>query len=80
MERRSSLRRPIHHDAQLRLDGGAIWPCVIADYCSEGMFLKFSLSASVAIESDLSASTRRTFTILFTGSRDQHFELLISWP
>ena len=43
MERRSSLRKPIHLDAIVRLEGGAKWPCIVADYCDQGMFLKFSM-------------------------------------
>jgi len=75
MERRSSLRKPIHHDAVLRLEGGAKWPCIIADYCSEGMFLKFSIGASKAIESDLQLGSGRTFTILFSGRTGVEFAI-----
>jgi EAL domain-containing protein (putative c-di-GMP-specific phosphodiesterase class I) len=39
-ERRSSIRRPIHHEAILHLASYHV-PCVIADYCPDGMFLKF---------------------------------------
>ena len=40
-ERRSSIRRPIHHEAILHLGDIHHVPCVIADYCPDGMFLKF---------------------------------------
>lgn len=40
-ERRSSIRRPIHHEAMLHLGSTHHVPCVIADYCPDGMFLKF---------------------------------------
>ncbi|KZY79595.1 hypothetical protein A3741_06640 [Oleiphilus sp. HI0069] len=40
-ERRSSIRRPIHHEAILHLGKTHHVPCVIADYCPDGMFLKF---------------------------------------
>ncbi len=75
MERRSSLRKPIHHDAVVRLEGGAKWPCVIADYCSEGMFLKYSIGASKAIESDMQSAQGRTLTILFSGRTGKEFAI-----
>lgn len=43
-ERRSSIRRPIHHEAILHLGDTHHVPCVIADYCADGMFLKFDRS------------------------------------
>ena len=75
MERRSSLRRPIHHDAMLRLDGGASWPCIIADYCSEGMFIKYAQSVSIALDSYFKASEERGFVIIFTGQQGEQYEL-----
>lgn len=65
MERRSSLRKPIHLDAIVRLEGGAKWPCIVADYCDQGMFLKFSMAVSKALESDQSVGPNRGFTICF---------------
>ncbi len=65
MERRSSLRKPIHLDAILRLEGGAKWPIVVADFCDQGMYLKYSLAVSKAIESDQSIGPGRGFTICF---------------
>ncbi len=69
MERRSSLRKPIHLDAVVRLEGGAKWPCIVADYCDQGMFLKFSMAVSKALESDQSVGPNRGFTICF---QDRH--------
>ena len=40
-ERRSSIRRPIHHEASLHIVDTHDIPCIIADYCLDGMFLKF---------------------------------------
>lgn len=40
-ERRSSLRRPIHHDAVMTTADGVAIHCVIADFCLDGMFIKF---------------------------------------
>ncbi|MDX1451864.1 MAG: DUF1631 family protein, partial [Oleiphilaceae bacterium] len=75
MERRSSLRKPIHLDAVLRLEGGAKWPCIIADYCDQGMFLKFSLAVSKAIESDQSVAPGRGFVVCFQGRQGLPYEI-----
>lgn len=40
-ERRSSLRRPIHHEAIMRVNSELTIPCIIADFCLDGMFIKF---------------------------------------
>ena len=40
-ERRSSIRRPIYHEANLILGLGNDWPCIISDYCPDGMYIKF---------------------------------------
>lgn len=53
MERRSSVRQPTHQEASLRLPSGAKWPCVIQDYCTSGMYLRFEPSVGVAIKADL---------------------------
>ena len=76
MERRSSLRKPIYHDAMLRLEGGATRSCIIADYCSEGMFIKYSQSASNAIKADINSGEGRTFTLIFKGHEKQQFEIV----
>lgn len=40
-ERRSSIRKPIHHDAELSVSSlSDAVHCIIADYCQEGMFIK----------------------------------------
>ncbi len=53
MERRTSLRRPTHHKASLRLPSGAYWPCVIDDYCADGLFLRYATEVSLAVAADL---------------------------
>lgn len=40
-ERRSSLRRPIHHEALMKTEGDLELTCIIADFCLDGMFIKF---------------------------------------
>jgi len=59
----------------LRLDGGASWPCIIADYCSEGMFIKYAQSVSIALDSYFKASEERGFVIIFTGQQGEQYEL-----
>ena len=40
-ERRSSLRRPVHHEAVIKVNEDLILNCIIADFCLDGMFIKF---------------------------------------
>jgi len=75
MERRSSLRRPIHHDAMLRLDDGASWPCIIADYCSEGMLLKYEVEVCDALSLYLKGRANRNFTVAFLGQQGEQYAL-----
>ncbi|WP_166257204.1 DUF1631 family protein [Marinobacter salicampi] len=41
-ERRASLRQPIKLAAQLAMAKEAAWPCQIADFCAEGLFIRYS--------------------------------------
>jgi len=41
-ERRSSHRKPIKLAAQIHLGGLESWPCQIADFCAEGLFIRYS--------------------------------------
>lgn len=45
-ERRSSLRRPIHHEAVMKTEDGLELSCIIADFCLDGMFIKFMSEAA----------------------------------
>ena len=45
-ERRSSLRRPIHHDAVMTTQDGVALNFIIADFCLDGMFIKFMSESS----------------------------------
>ena len=75
MERRSSLRKPIHHDAMLKLDNGGTWPCIIADYCSEGMLLKYTPEVCDALAVYTKAVDGRTFKVVFYGQQNEPYEL-----
>ncbi len=41
-ERRASPRKPIKLAAQLVLGPDQVWPCQIADFCAEGVFVRYS--------------------------------------
>ncbi|MBK1850805.1 DUF1631 family protein [Marinobacter sp. 1-4A] len=41
-ERRSSPRKPIKLAAQIDLGTGESWPCQVADFCPEGLFVRYS--------------------------------------
>jgi len=75
MERRSSLRKPIHHDAMLKLDNGGTWPCIIADYCSEGLLLKYASEVCDALSIYTKAVEGRTFKVVFYGQQSEQYEL-----
>ena len=48
-ERRSSPRRPIKLAAQVDLGKSGVWPCQIADFCAEGLFVRYSGDTSEKI-------------------------------
>lgn len=75
MERRSSLRKPIHHDAMLKLDNGGSWPCVIADYCAEGMLIKYTHEVCEALATYTNAVEGRTLKVAFLGQQNEEYEL-----
>lgn len=77
MERRTSLRKAIRHDAVILLDGGAKWPCTISDFCRGGMYLSYSLSASKAISAALSTQAEHTFTLSFLGKQGQEHRVRV---
>lgn len=48
-ERRSSPRRPIKLAAQVDLGEAGMWPCQIADFCAEGLFVRYAGDTSERI-------------------------------
>ncbi|MFT7373034.1 MAG: EAL domain-containing protein (putative c-di-GMP-specific phosphodiesterase class I) [Oleiphilaceae bacterium] len=75
MERRSSLRKPIHHDAMLKLDNGGVWPCIIADYCAGGLLLKYTPEVCEALAIYTKAVEGRTLKVAFYGQQHKEYEL-----
>jgi diguanylate cyclase (GGDEF)-like protein len=74
-ERRSSPRKPIKLAAQLDLGNGRTLPCQIADFCAEGLFVRYSGDTSKKLD-QLLASNRpaKDLTVRFrsTDGRKTH--------
>lgn len=66
-ERRSSPRQPIKLAAQIDLGTGDAWPCQIADFCAEGLFVRYSSETSRKLERALAAGTPPELVIRFRG-------------
>lgn len=66
MERRTSLRRPITLAARLTLTGERFWPCEIADFCAEGLFIKYDEEVSLSIREAVQKSPDLKVKVLFT--------------
>lgn len=75
MERRTSYRKAIRHDAHVCLQGGAKWPCMIEDFCDKGMYLTYDLTASKAIKASLSLSPAQSFAVQFLGPQGEAYKI-----
>src|SRR5690554_5241782 len=64
-ERRSSPRKPIKLAAQIDLGTGETWPCQIADFCPEGLFVRYSGETSRKLDRAFAASSRPELTVRF---------------
>lgn len=75
-ERRSSLRRPIHHDAVMTTEDGDTLNCVIADFCLDGMFIKFMSESSIrqAVFPDIE-ERNLVIELSFTGDQGQAYSI-----
>ncbi|MGM0569327.1 DUF1631 family protein [Marinobacter sp.] len=73
-ERRSSPRRPIKLAAQVDLGEAGMWPCQIADFCAEGLFVRYSGDTSARIRAHLQKYPGQDLGIHFrTGDgRERH--------
>ncbi|MFC4259903.1 DUF1631 family protein [Marinobacter lacisalsi] len=73
-ERRSSPRRPIKLAAQVDLGESGVWPCQIADFCAEGLFVRYSGDTSEKIRNYLQAYPGQDLGIFFRteDGRDRH--------
>lgn len=74
MERRASPRRPIKLAAQLQLGQDQHWPCQIADFCAEGLFIRFSGDTARRVRQTLSEQHPGELVVRFRGpdGRTQH--------
>ncbi|SFR46944.1 diguanylate cyclase/phosphodiesterase [Marinobacter gudaonensis] len=66
-ERRSSPRQPIKLAAQIDLGTGESWPCQIADFCAEGLFVRYSTETSRKLDRAFAAETPSELVIRFRG-------------
>jgi len=67
-ERRSSPRKPIKLAAQLDLGRGENWPCQIADFCAEGLFIRYSQAVSHKLDAALGDAGGQSLLLRFRGS------------
>lgn len=74
-ERRSSPRRPIQLAAQLGVLTGQFWPCQIADFCAEGLFIRYSQEVSQKLDQTLSGPGDHELTVRFRSPDGERHEL-----
>lgn len=78
-ERRSSPRKPIKLAAQIDLGTGESWPCQIADFCAEGLFVRYSGETSRKLDRALAATKSPNLIIRFRGADGKRrYELHVS--
>ncbi|WP_342631299.1 DUF1631 family protein [Marinobacter alkaliphilus] len=78
-ERRSSTRQPIKLAAQIDAGGGNTWPCQIADFCAEGLFIRYSGETSRKLDRVFDQSQPSELVVRFRGVDGQRrYELHVS--
>lgn len=78
-ERRSSPRQPIKLAAQIDAGTGEAWPCQIADFCAEGMFIRYSGETSGKIDRAFAQGGLSELTVRFRGLEShRRYELHVS--
>ncbi|WP_278802329.1 DUF1631 family protein [Marinobacter nauticus] len=78
-ERRSSPRQPIKLAAQIDAGSGEAWPCQIADFCAEGMFIRYSGETSGKIERAFARGGVTELVVRFRGLEgNRRYELHVS--
>ncbi|MCP5161346.1 MAG: DUF1631 family protein [Hahellaceae bacterium] len=80
MERRVSLRHPIHLHARLSVAEGETWPCIISDFCAEGLFIKYDPLLSVSIQNAVKTSAQLKLQVSFRDPLTQQSYLLNVHP
>lgn len=79
-ERRSSPRRPIKLAAQVDLGEAGLWPCQIADFCAEGLFVRYAGDASERIREHVQRYPGADLGIYFRSTDGQQRHLLKARP
>lgn len=64
-ERRSSPRQPIKLAAQLDVGSGENLPCQIADFCAEGLFVRYSGETSKKLDKELAGGVEPELVVRF---------------
>ncbi|WP_417530008.1 DUF1631 family protein [Marinobacter lipolyticus] len=78
-ERRTSPRQPIKLAAQLDLGAGEAWPCQIADFCAEGLFIRYSGETSRKLERAIARGAPDEITVRFrSADGNRRHELHVS--
>src|SRR5690554_2638139 len=78
-DRRSSSRRPIKLAAQIDFGSGESWPCQIADFCAEGLFIRYSGGTSRKLDRALAENNPSELIVRFRSPDGVHrFELHVS--
>jgi hypothetical protein len=78
-ERRSSTRQPIKLAAQLDIGAGNPLPCQIADFCAEGMYIRYSAETSGKIERAFSGDAPQELVVRFRGLEgNRRYELHVT--
>ena len=78
-ERRTSPRQPIKLAAQLDLGAGEVWPCQIADFCAEGLFIRYSGETSRKLERAIVSGAPEEITVRFrSADGNRRHELHVS--
>ncbi|GGC63753.1 DUF1631 family protein [Marinobacter halophilus] len=78
-ERRNSTRQPIKLAAQIDAGQGNAWPCQIADFCGEGLFIRYSGETSRKLDRAFEQSPPSELVVRFRGADGQRrYELHVS--
>ncbi|MGM0768672.1 MAG: DUF1631 family protein [Pseudomonadota bacterium] len=78
-ERRTSPRKAIKLAAQLDLGAGESWPCQIADFCAEGLFVRYSGDTSRKLDRVLAGGQPDEFIVRFrSADGNRRHELHVS--
>ncbi len=80
MERRTSLRRPIQLAAKLTLTDEQYWHCDIADFCAEGLFIKYDDDVSLSVREAVQKSPDLKIKVLFIDPRSSKEHHVVVHP